>query len=102
MYRTSYNDMSKRNTTVLEYLVTALIKLVPKLPNHTERIRALLQKYETHISPELQQRACEYQELMKAAAFEIRAMDDTDLLETPAQKIISLLREIQNKYLATN
>jgi len=39
---------------------------------------------------------------MKAAAFEIRAMDDTDLLETPAQKIISLLREIQNKYLATN
>ena len=39
-------------------------------------------------------------ELIKAAAFEIRAMDDTNLLETPAQKIISLLREIQRKYLA--
>ena len=32
----------------------------------------------------------------------MRALDDTDLLETPAQKIISLLREIQNKYVATN
>jgi len=31
---------------------------------------------------------------MKAAAFEIRAMDDMSLLETPAQKIISLLREV--------
>ena len=35
-----------------------------------------------------------HKELVKAAAFEIRAMDDTGLLETPAQKIISLLREI--------
>ncbi len=43
-----------------------------------------------------------HKELLKAAAFELRAMDDTDLLETPAQKIISLLREIQNKYVATN
>ena len=43
-----------------------------------------------------------HKELMKAAAFEMRAMDDTGLLETPAQKIISLLREIQNKYVATN
>lgn len=33
-------------------------------------------------------------ELIKAASSEIRSMDDTDLLETPAQKIISLLREI--------
>ena len=43
-----------------------------------------------------------HKELLKAAAFEIRAMDEQSLLETPAQKIISLLREIQNKYLATN
>ena len=43
-----------------------------------------------------------HKELVKAAAVEVRAMDDTDLLETPAQKIISLLREIQNKYVATN
>ena len=43
-----------------------------------------------------------HKEVMKAAAFEIRAMDDTNLLETPAQKIISLLREIQNKYVATD
>ena len=35
-----------------------------------------------------------HKELVKAAAVEVRAMDDTDLLETPAQKIISLLREI--------
>ena len=41
-------------------------------------------------------------EQLKAATFELRAMDDTDLLETPAQKIISLLREIQNQYIATN
>ena len=33
-------------------------------------------------------------EFMKAAAFELRSMDDTKLLETPAQKIISMLREI--------
>ena len=41
-------------------------------------------------------------EFVKAAAFELRSLDDTDLLETPAQKIISLLREIQNKYMAAN
>ena len=35
-----------------------------------------------------------HKELVKAAALEMRAQDDTDLLETPAQKIISLLREI--------
>lgn len=35
-----------------------------------------------------------HKELVKAAAVEMRAMDDTDLLETPAQKIIHLLREI--------
>ena len=35
-----------------------------------------------------------HKELVKAASLEKRAMDDTDLLETPAQKIISLLREI--------
>ena len=29
-------------------------------------------------------------------------MDDTDLFKTPAQKIISMLREIQNKYLASD
>ena len=71
--RPQYNDMSKRNTTVLEYVVTAHIKLVPKLPAHTERIKTFLSKYETHISPELQQRACEYQELMKAEWAPMRA-----------------------------
>lgn len=35
-------------------------------------------------------------ELTKAAQQEIKAMDDTDLFKTPAQKIISMLREIQN------
>lgn len=43
-----------------------------------------------------------HKELVKVAALEMRAQDDTDLLETPAQKIISLLREIQNKYVAKN
>lgn len=33
-------------------------------------------------------------ELVKAAALEMRALDDTDLLQTPAQKIITLLREV--------
>lgn len=28
--------------------------------------------------------------------------DDTDLLRTPAQKIVALLREIQNGYLASD
>lgn len=28
--------------------------------------------------------------------------DDTDLLRTPAQKIVALLREIQNSYLASD
>lgn len=28
--------------------------------------------------------------------------DDTDLLRTPAQKIVALLREIQNQYLASD
>ena len=33
-------------------------------------------------------------ELAKAAQQEIKAFDDSDLFKTPAQKIISLLREI--------
>ena len=35
-------------------------------------------------------------ELTKAVQQEIKAFDDTDLFKTPAQKIISMLREIQN------
>jgi len=65
--------MATRNTTVLEYTVTALIKLVPKMPAQQERIRQILRRYETHISPELQQRVCEYQELMKPEWNNIRA-----------------------------
>ena len=41
-------------------------------------------------------------ELTKAAQQEIKAFDDTDLFKTPAQKIISMLREIQNSYLAND
>ena len=40
-------------------------------------------------------------ELTKAAQMERKAFDDTDLLlKTPAQNIITLLREIQDTYLA--
>ena len=39
-------------------------------------------------------------ELAKATQTEFKAFDDTDLFKTPAQKIISMLREIQNKFLA--
>ena len=42
-------------------------------------------------------------ELVKAAQMERKAFDDTDLLlKTPAQNIITLLREIQDTYLAQN
>ena len=42
-------------------------------------------------------------ELAKAAQMERKAFDDTDLLlKTPAQNIITLLREIQDTYLAQN
>ncbi|CAD7973073.1 unnamed protein product [Amoebophrya sp. A120] len=61
-YADAYSN--KRTTTVLEYCVTALIKLTPRMPNEAAKIREMLKRYETHISPELQQRACEYQELL--------------------------------------
>lgn len=59
-----YSDATKRNTVVLEYIATALIKLAPRIPSETSRIREFLAEYDTHISPELQQRACEFQELL--------------------------------------
>ena len=41
-------------------------------------------------------------EFAKAASLKIQMTDDTDLLRTPAQKIIAMLREIQNSYLASS
>ncbi|CAD7973183.1 unnamed protein product [Amoebophrya sp. A25] len=64
--RPQYADAytTKRSTTVLEHCVTALIKLCPKIPNESNRIKEMLKRYETHISPELQQRCCEYMEIL--------------------------------------
>lgn len=41
-------------------------------------------------------------EFAKAARSQLTMQDDTDLLRTPAQKIVALLREIQNQYLASD
>ena len=38
----------------------------------------------------------------KAAQVKLQMRDDTDLLSTPSQKIIGMLREIQNSYLASS
>jgi len=51
-------------TVVLEYVASALIKLVTRLPSELDRIRKLLRKFEQSISMELQQRSCEYQEIL--------------------------------------
>jgi len=59
-----YADKGPGQTVVLEYIASALIKLVTRLPSELERIRKLLQKFEQSISMELQQRSCEYQELL--------------------------------------
>ena len=40
-------------------------------------------------------------ELLAAAQQEIKSIDDSDLFRTPAQKIIQMLREIQNNFLAS-
>eukprot|EP00392_Amoebophrya_sp_AT5.2_P003401 g3406.t1 len=66
MKRPAYADAyaTKRNTVVLEYCVTALLKLCPRIPNEVPRIKDMLRRYETHISPELQQRVCEYSEIL--------------------------------------
>eukprot|EP00397_Hematodinium_sp_SG-2012_P004003 GEMP01004013.1.p1 GENE.GEMP01004013.1~~GEMP01004013.1.p1 ORF type:complete len:860 (+),score=180.19 GEMP01004013.1:211-2790(+) len=61
------NPAKPGQTVALEYMVSALIKLVTRFPTEVERIRRTLRKFEQSMSMELQQRACEYQELMAPA-----------------------------------
>ena len=48
------------DVTAKEYGLTALMKLAPKLPSETQRIRSLLERYRSDVVAEVQQRCCEY------------------------------------------
>ncbi|CEL98303.1 unnamed protein product [Vitrella brassicaformis CCMP3155] len=47
-----------------EYIITTLMKLTTRFPNEVPRIRGLLEKYSASMSLEIQQRACEYEQLL--------------------------------------
>lgn len=47
-------------------VASALVKLVTRCPTEFDRIRATLKKFETSISVDLQQRTCEFLELLKS------------------------------------
>lgn len=59
------NPNKPGHTVALEYMTSALIKLLPRFPSGAERIRQMMRKFESSISMELQQRSCEYKELME-------------------------------------
>lgn len=48
------------NSTLKEYILTALIKLTIRIPNSLPRIRDIITSQSSAISVEIQQRACEY------------------------------------------
>eukprot|EP00922_Rhytidocystis_sp_ex-Travisia-forbesii_P008666 GHVS01012686.1.p1 GENE.GHVS01012686.1~~GHVS01012686.1.p1 ORF type:complete len:853 (+),score=110.12 GHVS01012686.1:179-2737(+) len=51
-------------TEAEEMFVTCLVKLTSRLPDQRERLLQIIQKYQKHISLEIQQRSCEYGELL--------------------------------------
>ena len=61
-----YLRMNTSTTTTKEYAVTALVKLSARFAVH-ERIKHLLTVYERSVSLELQQRTCEYTQLVDQA-----------------------------------
>ena len=57
---------TRSGTTLNEYVVNALVKLSVRLsPDYIPRIIKILQKFDSALSAELQQRACEYLEILK-------------------------------------
>lgn len=53
------------DVVIKEYTLTALMKLTPKLRTQIERIKALLQKYQSDVILEVQQRSCEYTKILQ-------------------------------------
>lgn len=49
---------------IKEYALTALMKLVPKLPTQRDKVRFLLDRYKSDVILEVQQRCCEYIKLL--------------------------------------
>jgi len=55
-----------KGTKTHELIASCLMKLAARFPGELERIRKMMRKFETSLSAELQQRACEYSKLMES------------------------------------
>lgn len=63
---------SAGGSEVEEIYIHCLLKLTARLPDQTERLQQLLKPYTKHICVELQQRACEYGELLSSAQWNVQ------------------------------
>ena len=64
--------MKNGDQTLKEYTLTALVKLSVRLPETSEAIKKLLEKEKASINVELQQRSCEYLQLLESNWSQVR------------------------------
>jgi len=80
-------------------VASALIKLVTRCPNEVDRIRKMLRRFETSLHVDLQQRSCEFLELLEAEWDSSRA-GILDRMPVPEKDIASAdSRDVGNRTL---
>jgi len=79
---------SEKASSTHTLVAAALIKLVTRCPNESERIRKMLRRFETSLNLDLQQRSCEFLELLESEWDSSRA-GILDRMPVPEDQIAS-------------
>ena len=59
-----HDRKGKRSDDIIKWALTALSKLTIRLTSSLEKVREIVQAYTDHANVEIQQRACEYLEIL--------------------------------------
>ena len=59
-----HDRKGERSDVIISWALTALSKLTIRMPNCIEKVREIVQAYTDHANVEIQQRACEYMQIL--------------------------------------
>ena len=59
-----HDRKGERSDVIISWALTALSKLTIRMPNCIEKVREIVQAYTDHANVEIQQRACEYLQIL--------------------------------------
>ena len=59
-----HDRKGERSDVIISWALTALSKLTIRLPNSLEKVREIIHAYTDHANVEIQQRACEYLQIL--------------------------------------